>query len=106
MKIFWIITHLISLIVIFIFSWWIWGYIRFRPEIQMFFLTAASVFIIFISVTVAFTFLLFKRDFFAGYEQSLLGIGWTVITPLISVGTFIILNLSGVFSAGEMEKSF
>jgi len=60
-KIFWIITHLISLIVIFIFSWWIWGYIRFRPEIQMFFLTAASVFIIFISVTVAFTFLLFKN---------------------------------------------
>ncbi len=49
------------------------------------------------------TFQLFKRDFFAGYEQSLLGIGWTFIAPLMSVGTFIILNLSGVFSAGEIK---
>lgn len=46
---------------------------------------------------------LFKRDFFAGYKQSLLGICWTFIVPLVSVGTFIILNLSGVFSAGEIK---
>lgn len=49
------------------------------------------------------TFQIFRRDFFAGYKQSFVGIGWTFIVPLMSVGTFIILNLSGVFSAGEIE---
>ncbi len=49
------------------------------------------------------TFQLFKRDFFAGYKQSFVGIGWTLIVPFMSVGTFIILNLSGVFSAGEIK---
>ncbi|MFA6081025.1 MAG: cache domain-containing protein [Patescibacteria group bacterium] len=60
-EIFWLATYLIKLIIIVVLTKWIWSYIRFRPEIQMFFMASASVFIIFISVTVVFTSLLFKN---------------------------------------------
>ena len=49
------------------------------------------------------TFQLFKRDFLAIYKQSLIGVVWAVIVPLISVGTFVILNSSGVFSIGDLS---
>lgn len=39
---------------------------------------------------------LFLRDFKARYKQSLIGWGWIFIIPLVGVGTFIILNQSGV----------
>jgi len=46
---------------------------------------------------------MFKRDFSAKYKQSLVGITWAFIIPLISVGTFIILNRSGVFNIGDLN---
>ena len=49
---------------------------------------------------------LFKRDFFAGYKQSLLGICWAFIIPFMSIGTFIILNKSGVFSVGDINMPY
>jgi lipopolysaccharide transport system permease protein len=49
---------------------------------------------------------LFKRDFFAIYKQSLVGVFWAFIVPVISVGTFIILNRSGVFNFGEIEVPY
>lgn len=49
---------------------------------------------------------LFKRDFFAIYKQSLIGVFWAFIVPLISVGTFIILNRSGIFEFGEIEVPY
>jgi len=49
---------------------------------------------------------LFKRDFFAIYKQSLIGVFWAFIVPIISVGTFIILNRSGVFDFGEIEVPY
>lgn len=49
---------------------------------------------------------LFKRDFFAIYKQSLIGIFWAFIVPIISVGTFILLNRSGVFNFGEIEVPY
>ena len=52
------------------------------------------------------TFQLFQRDFFAGYKQSFFGICWTLVTPLMSVGTFIVLNKSGVFSVGEIGMPY
>lgn len=52
------------------------------------------------------TYQLFKRDFFAMYKQSLFGIFWAFIVPFISVGTFIILNRSGVFSAGDTKVPY
>ncbi len=52
------------------------------------------------------TFQLFKRDFLAIYKQSLIGVFWAFIVPLISVGTFIILNRSGVLEFGEIEVPY
>jgi len=49
---------------------------------------------------------LFKRDFFAIYKQSLVGVFWAFIVPIISVGTFIILNRSGIFNFGEIEVPY
>lgn len=46
------------------------------------------------------TYQLFKRDFLAAYRQSYVGILWAVIMPLISVGTFIILDQSGIVNTG------
>jgi lipopolysaccharide transport system permease protein len=49
---------------------------------------------------------LFKRDFFAIYKQSLIGAFWAFIVPIISVGTFIILNRSGIFDFGEVAVPY
>ncbi len=48
------------------------------------------------------TYQLFKRDFFAVYKQSFVGVLWAFIIPLVSVGTFIILNQSGIFTIGDI----
>lgn len=48
------------------------------------------------------TWQLFKRDFLTVYKQSFVGIAWAFIIPLVSVGTFILLNQSGIFSFGEI----
>ena len=40
---------------------------------------------------------LFLRDFSAKYKQSILGLAWIFILPLVAVGTFVVLNISGVF---------
>ena len=48
------------------------------------------------------TYQLFKRDFLAIYKQSFIGVVWAVIIPFVSVGTFIILNRSGIFSSGNI----
>jgi lipopolysaccharide transport system permease protein len=52
------------------------------------------------------TFQLFKRDFFAIYKQSFIGILWAVIIPIVSVGTFIVLNQSGVFAIGDIDVPY
>ncbi|MQY77847.1 MAG: hypothetical protein GH151_01425 [Bacteroidetes bacterium] len=52
------------------------------------------------------TYQLFKRDFFAIYKQSFIGILWALIIPLVSVGTFIILNRSGVFTIGDINVPY
>jgi len=52
------------------------------------------------------TFQLFKRDFLALYKQSFIGVFWALIIPLISVGTFIILNSSGIFNIGDLNVPY
>lgn len=49
---------------------------------------------------------LFKRDFFAIYKQSFIGILWAIIIPFVSVGTFVILNRSGVFNIGSIKTPY
>lgn len=52
------------------------------------------------------TYQLFKRDFLAIYKQSFVGIFWAFIIPIISVGTFIVLNRSGVFTIGQIDVPY
>ena len=39
---------------------------------------------------------LFIRDFSAKYRQSVLGIGWALLMPLVTVGMFVGMNRSGI----------
>ncbi len=48
------------------------------------------------------TWQLFKRDFLTIYKQSFIGVLWAFIIPLVSVGTFVLLNQSGIFVFGEI----
>jgi lipopolysaccharide transport system permease protein len=52
------------------------------------------------------TYQLFKRDFFAIYKQSFIGVFWALIIPLVSVGTFIVLNQSGIFNIGDIDVPY
>jgi len=49
---------------------------------------------------------LFKRDFLTVYKQSFFGVLWAFIIPFVSVGTFIILNRSGVFIIGDINVPY
>lgn len=44
---------------------------------------------------------LFRRDFTARYKQTVLGVAWALVMPLIVVGTFVMLNRSGVLNIGD-----
>jgi lipopolysaccharide transport system permease protein len=52
------------------------------------------------------TYQLFKRDFISIYKQSFIGIFWSFIIPLVSVGTFVLLNHSGVFDIGPIDAPY
>ncbi len=49
---------------------------------------------------------LFLRDFSAKYRQSLFGVLWAVLNPIITVGIFVFLNKSGVFNIGETNVPY
>ena len=52
------------------------------------------------------TYQLFKRNFLSLYKQSFIGILWALIIPLVSVGTFIVLNQSGIFTIGDINVPY
>lgn len=49
---------------------------------------------------------LFLRDFSARYRQSLFGVLWAVLNPLITVGIFVYLNKSGVFNIASTNVPY
>lgn len=49
---------------------------------------------------------LFIRDFKARYNQSLLGWAWIFLMPIITMGTFLILNISGVIRIGKIPVPY
>ena len=51
-------------------------------------------------------FQLFKRDVFALYRQSFIGLFWAFVIPIVSVSTFIVLNRSGIFVFGEIKLPY
>jgi lipopolysaccharide transport system permease protein len=45
---------------------------------------------------------LFKRDFLAGSKQSVLGLLWILITPLVGIVSWVVMNAVGVLHPGEV----
>lgn len=52
------------------------------------------------------TYQLFRRNFFAMYKQSFLGILWIIVLPIINVGVFAVLNNSGIFNIGDINVPY
>ncbi len=52
------------------------------------------------------TYQLFKRNFLSLYKQSFIGVLWALIIPIVSVGTFIALNNSGIFAVGNIDVPY
>ncbi|OGD53243.1 hypothetical protein A3J78_02060 [Candidatus Beckwithbacteria bacterium RBG_13_35_6] len=49
---------------------------------------------------------LFLRDFKARYKQSLLGWLWIFLMPIITMSTFLLLNISGVIKIGDIPVPY
>jgi len=49
---------------------------------------------------------LFRREFLSHYKQSLVGIFWAFIMPIVSLGAFVLLNHSGVLNLGEFSVPY
>jgi lipopolysaccharide transport system permease protein len=49
---------------------------------------------------------LFLRDFSARYRQTLLGVTWAIVVPVIAVGTFLLLSKSGVLDIGSIAVPY
>jgi lipopolysaccharide transport system permease protein len=45
---------------------------------------------------------LFKRDFFAVYKKSFLGLAWLLIGPIIAVSSWIFMSTAGILQPGEV----
>jgi lipopolysaccharide transport system permease protein len=45
---------------------------------------------------------LFKRDFFAAYKKSFLGIGWIIISPIIGIVSWVFMNATGILNPGDV----
>lgn len=46
---------------------------------------------------------LFLRNFKAKYRQTILGVIWAIVTPLLTIGVFVFLNHAGVIMIGEVH---
>lgn len=49
---------------------------------------------------------LFRRDFFAMYKQSFVGVFWAFFMPLLSIATFMVLNRGGVLDVGNIGMPY
>lgn len=49
---------------------------------------------------------LFLRNLKAKYKQSLLGWTWLFLMPMVTMGTFLLLNISGVIRIGEIPVPY
>lgn len=49
---------------------------------------------------------LFLREFSAKYRQSLLGISWALLNPIVTVGIFVFLSRAGILNIGETSVPY
>ncbi|MBI4681233.1 MAG: ABC transporter permease [Nitrospirae bacterium] len=47
-------------------------------------------------------FQLFKKDFFAAYKKTFLGIGWILISPIIGIVSWVFMNAAGILRPGDV----
>lgn len=45
---------------------------------------------------------LFKRDFFAGYKKSFIGIAWIFISPIMGIVSWVFLQKTGMLHPGDL----
>jgi lipopolysaccharide transport system permease protein len=45
---------------------------------------------------------LFKRDFFASYKKSFLGISWIILGPLFGIISWVFMNATGILNVGDV----
>jgi lipopolysaccharide transport system permease protein len=45
---------------------------------------------------------LFKRDFFASYKKSFLGIGWIILGPIFGIISWVFMNATGILNPGDV----
>lgn len=45
---------------------------------------------------------LFKRDFFAAYKKSFVGVAWIVVTPIVGILSWIFLQKTGMLRPGDV----
>ena len=49
---------------------------------------------------------LFIRDFISQFRQKLLGYAWALVTPLLGIASFLLLNYAGVLHPGELTVPY
>jgi lipopolysaccharide transport system permease protein len=49
---------------------------------------------------------LFKRDFLAGSKQSILGLLWIVLSPLVGIVSWVLMNQAGVLQPGALDVPY
>lgn len=52
------------------------------------------------------TFQLLKRNIYGLYKSSFMGIAWAFIIPIISVLTFVFLNMAGIINLGDINLPY
>lgn len=45
---------------------------------------------------------LFRRDFFAIYKKSFLGVAWVLISPVIGIVSWVFMNQTGILNPGDI----
>lgn len=48
----------------------------------------------------------FVRSFATRYRQTILGLMWTIITPVAAIGAFLLLNRAGIFNIGGLNVPY
>ena len=49
---------------------------------------------------------LFRRDFFMAYKKSFIGFGWVIISPIMGIVSWVILNSTGILNPGDVGGSY
>jgi lipopolysaccharide transport system permease protein len=51
-------------------------------------------------------YVLFKRDFFALYKKSFLGISWVFVAPIFSILSWVFINATGILQPGDVGMPY